>query len=92
MKPFYDWLLVVIRHNILQKFHGALHILQANASAKTPLNAFWVSNPSFELFVAVYSRNVKRFVCSMFMARVASKASITQDMLISLAPVGCISS
>ena len=34
-----------------------------------------------------YSRNVKRFVCSMFMALVASYASITQDMLISLAPI-----
>ncbi len=33
-----------------------------------------------------YSRNVKRFVCSMFMALVASYASITQEILISLAP------
>lgn len=34
----------------------------------------------------VYSKNVKRLVCSTFMARVASCASMTQDMLISLAP------
>ena len=34
----------------------------------------------------IYSKNVNRFVCSMFIARVASRASITQLILISLAP------
>jgi hypothetical protein len=33
-----------------------------------------------------YSRNVNRFVWSTFMARVALEPSITQEMLISLAP------
>jgi len=37
----------------------------------------------------LYSRNVNKFVCSMFIARVASYASMTQEMLISLAPVSC---
>lgn len=32
------------------------------------------------------SRNVNRWVCKTFMARVASRALMTQDMLISLAP------
>lgn len=32
------------------------------------------------------SRNVNKCVCKTFMARVASLASITHDMLISLAP------
>lgn len=35
----------------------------------------------------IYSKNVNKFVCNMFMALVASLASITQLMLISLAPV-----
>lgn len=35
----------------------------------------------------IYSKKVNRFVCSMFMALVASLASMTQLMLISLAPV-----
>jgi hypothetical protein len=34
-----------------------------------------------------YSRNVNRFVCRIFIALSASRSSITQDMLISLAPV-----
>jgi len=33
-----------------------------------------------------YSKKEKRFVCNMFIALVASYASITQEMLISLAP------
>ena len=39
----------------------------------------------FNVYVR-YSRNVNRFVCNMFMALVASYASITQEILISLAP------
>ena len=35
----------------------------------------------------IYSKNVNKFVCSMFMALVASLASMTQLMLISLAPI-----
>jgi hypothetical protein len=37
--------------------------------------------------LAIYdSKKEKRFVCNMFIALVASYASITQEMLISLAP------
>jgi hypothetical protein len=41
----------------------------------------------FFLFSLLYSKKVNRFVCSIFMARVASLASMTQLMLISLAPI-----
>ena len=34
----------------------------------------------------IHSRNVNRCVCKTFMARVASRESITHEMLISLAP------
>lgn len=36
-----------------------------------------------------YSRKVNKLVCKMFIARSASLASITQEMLISLAPILC---
>lgn len=39
-----------------------------------------------QILQAVYSRNVKRFVCKMFIALVASYESITHEMFISLAP------
>lgn len=39
-----------------------------------------------------YSRNVNRCVCRTFIALVAFRASMTQEILISLAPVGmCVS-
>ena len=37
-----------------------------------------------------YSRNVNKFVCTTLSARSASRSSITQEMLISLAPTHCL--
>jgi hypothetical protein len=37
--------------------------------------------------VNIYSKKVKRFVCTTLRARSASRSSMTQEMLISLAPV-----
>lgn len=39
------------------------------------------------IFLISYSRNVNRLVCSTFIALVASRASMTHEMLISLAPI-----
>ena len=56
---------------------------------KTPLYARMHNSLPFHLFriIALYSRNVNRLVCNMFIALVASYASMTQDILISLAPI-----
>jgi len=39
----------------------------------------------------LYSKNVNRFVCTTLRARLASRSSMTQEMLISLAPCEIIS-
>lgn len=64
------------------------HIRRANPSG---LGKRRLPRMLFLSYPAVYSRNVKRLVCSMFMALVASYAAMTQDMLISLAPSSHVS-
>lgn len=54
----------------------------------TAHSPFSISIKSMQI---IYSRNVKSDVCSMFMALLASKASMTQEMLISDAPCEIIS-